>query len=672
MTSPTYSFLQGGGEMGELTRNYDWANTVLGAPDGWPQSLRTTLGILLNSKFPMFLFWGNEAICFYNDAYRPSLGNEGKHPYALGKPGAEIWPEIWKDIQPQIDSILAGGEATWHEDQLLPIYRNGQLEDVYWTYSYSPVIGESGHPVGVFVTCTETTTTVQMIQQLKNTSEKARLAIEAGDLGVVEVNLVTEDVSITERIEEIFELESGSERSAFLLQMHPDDLQLRDEAYQKAYKDGRLEYESRVFRKDGSVRWLRLKGTVFFDEEKKPLKMLSVVQDITEQKQFSEELKKQVKERTEELEKAHQLLISSNAYLQSIINIFTTPLQVLEPVVENGEVVDFIYKLTNEAYADYAQKRPEDLEGKRVSEFFPGYFHTDSFRNIREVAMSGVPKLWDNHYSADGLDIYNEMGAVKMGGDVVVHLTDFTRLKQMQLQLERNIEELKRSNANLEEFAHAASHDLKEPIRKIQFFTSQLKTQFGTQLTERQRLSFERIEYASQRMGTLIDDLLTYSHVSERPHVMERVNLSEKIALVLEDLELDIKQKDARISVGTLPIVKGHRRQIQQLFQNLISNAIKYSRPEAKPEIEITSEEVDENEKRYHLIAIRDNGIGFDNAYNEKIFQIFTRLHGKNEYSGTGIGLSIVKKVVENHNAQIRAQSIKGEGSVFYIYWPRE
>src|SRR5689334_2290583 len=121
--------------MGALTRNYDWAATSLGPPGQWPQSLRTTLGILLQSKFPMFLFWGSQSICFYNDSYRPSLGNDGKHPYALGKPGAEIWPEIWKDIEPQIRSILEGGEATWHEDQLLPIYRNGRLEDVYWTYS---------------------------------------------------------------------------------------------------------------------------------------------------------------------------------------------------------------------------------------------------------------------------------------------------------------------------------------------------------------------------------------------------------------------------------------------------------------------------------------------------------------------------------------------------------
>ncbi len=656
--------------MGELTRCYNWEQSSLGPPAQWPQSLRTTLGILLHSKFPMFLFWGKDAVCFYNDAYRPSLGNNGKHPFALGKPGVEVWPEIWNDIKPQIDTIMAGGEATWHEDQLLPIYRNNKLEDVYWTYSYSPVLDERGTPAGVFVTCTETTREVLMIGELKESNEKAKLAIEAGDLGVVEVDLVTEDVVISNRIEQMFNLPSGSARSEFLQLMHPDDIILRERAYEKAYQDGQIEYESRVFRDNGGVRWIRLKGTVFMDPQGKPHKMVAVVQDVTEQKNFAEELKKQVAERTEELEKAHQALFSSYTYLQNIINIFTTPLQVLEPVIENGDIVDFVYKLTNEAYAAYAGAKPTELEGKKVSEFFPNYFFTDSFKYIREVAITGVSKLWDNHYAVDGLDIYNEMGAVKLNGQVVVHLTDYTRLKSLQMELVQNIDELKRSNENLEEFAHAASHDLKEPIRKIQFFTTQLKDQFSIQLNEDQQRCFERIENATQRMSNLIDDLLMYSHVSQRPVQMEEIDLGMKLKGVIDDLELDIKDKNAVIKINDLPVVKGHRRQLQQLIQNLLSNAIKYSKPGIPPVIEIESSIAEENNRQYHLISFRDNGIGFDEEYSERIFQMFVRLHGKKEYSGTGIGLSIARKVVENHNGMIRAKSVPGEGSTFMVYLP--
>src|SRR6476660_8582108 len=130
----SYPFLEGGGEMGELTRKHDWSKTSIGSPDNWPQSLRTMLGVLLNSRYPMFLWWGPDLIQFYNDAYRPSLGNAGKHPTALGQQAEDCWPEIWDTIKPLIDKVLKDGEATWSENQLIPIYRNGHLENVYWTF----------------------------------------------------------------------------------------------------------------------------------------------------------------------------------------------------------------------------------------------------------------------------------------------------------------------------------------------------------------------------------------------------------------------------------------------------------------------------------------------------------------------------------------------------------
>ncbi|MEP7238529.1 MAG: PAS domain-containing protein, partial [Ferruginibacter sp.] len=165
-----YQFLAGGGEMGNLIRTKDWSASFVGTPDGWPQSLRTTLSIILNSKFPMFLFWGPHLVCFYNDAYRPSLGNEGKHPHILGSRAEDYWQEIWPVIKPLIDQVLAGGEATWSEDQLIPIYRNGKMEDVYWTFSYSPVNDESGKPAGVFVTCNETTDKVNTLRSLQESN----------------------------------------------------------------------------------------------------------------------------------------------------------------------------------------------------------------------------------------------------------------------------------------------------------------------------------------------------------------------------------------------------------------------------------------------------------------------------------------------------------------------
>ncbi len=130
----------GNSEMAVLMRSFDWSQTSLGAVETWSQSLKTTLNILLTSQHPMFLFWGEDLIQFYNDAYRPSLGAD-KHPQALGNRGKEFWNEIWHDVvEPQIDAVMKRGESTWNEDQLVPMIRNGYLEEVYWTYGYSPVV----------------------------------------------------------------------------------------------------------------------------------------------------------------------------------------------------------------------------------------------------------------------------------------------------------------------------------------------------------------------------------------------------------------------------------------------------------------------------------------------------------------------------------------------------
>lgn len=244
------------------------------------------------------------------------------------------------------------------------------------------------------------------------------------------------------------------------------------------------------------------------------------------------------------------------------------------------------------------------------------------------------------------------------------------KVAERTLELQNTNRELARSNRNLEEFAHAASHDLKEPVRKINFFTTQLKDQLSAQLHEGQAKAFNRIENATERMRALIDDLLLYSHVTNRPREMESIDLNEKVLRVMEDLELDIEKKGAVVEVTTLPIIKGYRRQLQQLFQNLLSNALKYSKADVMPRIIIKGVSVTENGKPYHLITIHDNGIGFEQQYANKIFQMFTRLHGRNEYSGTGVGLSIVQKVVENHQGFIKVESTPGEGSTFFVYLP--
>ena len=253
--------------------------------------------------------------------------------------------------------------------------------------------------------------------------------------------------------------------------------------------------------------------------------------------------------------------------------------------------------------------------------------------------------------------------------------------RNINLKLDKINNELLKSNSSLEEFAYASSHDLQAPLRKISSFIDRLEKELWEQLNEQQQELFNRIRKSTGRMVALIEDLLTFSYISRGTGETAEIDLNEQVKDVLEDLELDIAEKGAKFKVESLPKVRGNRRQFQQLFQNLINNSIKYTKPDVAPVIEISSYQVtghdakrdlpiEAADKLYHLLQLKDNGIGFEQEYADDIFKVFTRLHGNSVYSGTGVGLSIVQKVVENHYGYVWAESRPGEGAVFKILLP--
>jgi PAS domain S-box-containing protein len=230
---------------------------------------------------------------------------------------------------------------------------------------------------------------------------------------------------------------------------------------------------------------------------------------------------------------------------------------------------------------------------------------------------------------------------------------------------------LERSNKELEQFAYVASHDLQEPLRKIQAFGDRLQTRFESTLGDQGREYLDRIMVSATRMRSLIDDLLTFSRVSTTSRGFQKVNLDRIAREVIQDLEGSILQENAVVEVGTLPRLDADPLQMRQLLQNLLGNAIKFRKPEESPHVRVEAELVDLSDgQRWCKLAVIDQGIGFEPEYADRIFQVFQRLHGRQQYAGTGVGLAICKKIAERHGGRIEARGRPGQGATFLVYLP--
>ena len=256
-----------------------------------------------------------------------------------------------------------------------------------------------------------------------------------------------------------------------------------------------------------------------------------------------------------------------------------------------------------------------------------------------------------------------------------------TKIAERTQELSVFSEELARSNRELEDFAFVASHDLQEPLRKIRAFGNRLESGYNDVIDERGKDYLARMLNAAERMSMLISDLLAFSRVSTRGKEFGEVDLNRAINSVIDDLEIAIDEKSAEINVDDMPVIRGDKSQLEQLFLNLISNALKFQSEGVKPIVSInvtnalpedTSDILISEEYEWIKITVTDNGIGFEQSFAEKIFAPFQRLHGRSEYKGTGIGLAVCRRIVERHNGQINAISKPGEGATFSIILPKD
>lgn len=359
--------------------------------------------------------------------------------------------------------------------------------------------------------------------------------------------------------------------------------------------------------------------------------------------------------------------------LDRVFNSSQVALTLHEPIRnEQGEIIDFCITKMNNIAAKWIQVSPNQVY--RLSELLPDFNKSLFFQMYYRVFTTGEPARFENSL---GKYIY-EFKVSKLGEGLVISANNITRLRHHQNQLEQANLDLLRSNENLQQFAYVASHDLQEPLRKIQAFGDLLIKEFGPTLSEHGVDIVNRMQTAARRMSDLISDLLSYSRISTERESFRPVSLQRLLKELINDLELSIQEQKAQIAIGELPTIQGDRSQLRHLFQNLLSNALKFRKANVPPIIQITCQPAlvaelptDLNASvPFFVITVTDNGIGFDEKYTDRIFQVFQRLHGRSHYSGTGVGLAICKKVVENHNGAIIANSQPNQGARFRVFLP--
>ncbi|MDR3608584.1 MAG: ATP-binding protein [Oligoflexia bacterium] len=328
----------------------------------------------------------------------------------------------------------------------------------------------------------------------------------------------------------------------------------------------------------------------------------------------------------------------------------------------------------NDKFCEISKYSREELLGKNHRIINSGYHTPEFFVNMWKTIASG--KIWEGEIknrAKDGsfywvnttiVPFLNEKGRPY---EYVSIRYEITQRKVAEEQLRIYADRLEHSNRELQDFASIAAHDLQEPLRKIQAFGDRLKTKFDAQLSDEGRDYLERMLSSARRMRKLIDDLLTYSRVTTKAQPFVATDLNQVLSDVLSDLELRIEQvKGKVVHKDPLPTLDADPSQMRQLFQNLISNALKFHKKDISPVVEISVKLF----KNHCILSVADNGIGFDEKYLDKIFTIFQRLHGRQEYEGTGVGLAVCRRIAERHEGTITAQSTPGEGACFHVTLP--
>jgi PAS domain S-box-containing protein len=614
------------------------------------------------------LDWSNECKKIYGLGEGQNIDFDGFADHIHPSDKEYVTAQIQRAMDPEGDGIY---DIT---------YRIIRFDDktIRWIHPRGKAYFNEHGQVEKFIgTVVDITTAKTYEETLRESEQRVRIAVDAARMGTFDWIIDGNLFNCSARFREIFGFNADQpvSRDEALARFCKDDIPLHEAALQQAYQTNTLQYELRVCWPGGSVHWVKVHGRIILDPNMNIRRMYGIVMETTEQKIEESRLESMVAERTASL-------LQSNVELKKSEERYSKMAE---------EVKDYaILLLSVDGLVLNWNQGAERIKGYKESEIIGKHFRIFYLPDDRE---SKLPEALIKRASEEGRAMHEgwrirKDNTVFWGSIVITALhdehnnvigftkvtRDLTEKKLADDQLKQYAHELEEQNKELEQFAYIASHDLQEPLRKIQTFTEILERHIDE--PEQRKKYLERIQSSAERMSQLIHSVLEYSRLSITDVKLEPVDLNIVIENVKTDLELQISEKAVIVDTGKLPVVKGIQMQLHQLFLNLISNAIKFS--DQDPKIELAARLVRANELSqfpnvkpgmvYVEIMVRDNGIGFEQKYAEKIFTIFQRLHGQKTYPGTGIGLALCKKIVDNHHGYIRAESEPGKGSSFYVY----
>ena len=677
-TDPDAWMLDGGGEMGILIGQFDWNTTPLGPPSNWSRSLRATVAMLLHSRHPMFLWWGAELIQIYNDAYLPSFGL-GKHPTSLGQRGRDCWSEIWDIIGPQIDDVMRRGIASWHQDALVPIFRNGGIDEVYWTYGYSPVFDDDGSIGGTLVVCTETTERVLATRQesaLRVEVERDRTRLQQffaqAPAGIC--ILRGPDLTFEFANEHYRALVGGRDLvgKPILIALPELEGQGLDTLLHGVISSGNAfvgrEVPIRIDRHGRGA-----PDDAFYTFIYSPLRDASAHVDAVIVLALDVTDDVSAKRRTEELS---QKLRDSEAQFHVLAESI--------PQLAWSTRADGYIDWYNQRWYDYTGTTLESMQGWGWKQVHDPDLLEDVLTRWQAALSAGEPfemefplRGRDGEYRwhlTQAMPFKDDTGHIVRWFGTNTDIDASRRTAQERAAL-LDSEQRARLAAELasrakDEFLSTASHELRTPLNAILGWARMLQS--GELPNSAFVRAVDSIERNARVQVRLIEDILDGSRIITGRLQLEirPLDLTTVLQAALDSVRASADAKRITLTVNVDPAaahVTGDAERLQQVIWNLATNAIKFTPKDGAVDIALARMGPDVR------LTIRDNGDGIAADFLPHVFERFRQAEGSTtrRYGGLGLGLALVRHLVEAHGGTVQAESQgPGHGSTFTVRLP--